>query len=60
MTASRGFLGFTNYYSTYVEKYAEHAAPLMELLKVGKSEGKKGSRVAVHFGPKEKAAFKAL
>ena len=26
---------------------------------MGKSEGKKSDRVAVHFGPKEQAAFKA-
>ena len=57
VTALRGFLGFTNYYSTYVEKYAELAAPLMDKLKVNKQEGKKGSRTAVHFGPREKAVL---
>ena len=57
VTALRGFLGFTNYYSSYVPNYAALAAPLMEKLKVSKTEGKKGSRAAVHFGPEEKAAL---
>ena len=35
VTALRGFLGFTNYYSSYVEGYAEFAAHLMEKLNVG-------------------------
>ena len=60
VTALRGFLGFTNYYSTYVEKYAELAAPLMEKVKVNKQEGKKGSRVHVAFGTEQKKAFLAL
>ena len=42
VTALRGFLGFTNYYTTYVEIYAEIAAPLTEKLEVNKQEGKKG------------------
>ena len=57
MTALRGFLGFTNYYATYVQDYAKYAAPLMELLKVDRSEGKKGSKKAVRFVPQEKQAF---
>ena len=60
VTALRGYLGFTNYYSSYVPNYAALAAPLMEKLKVSKTEGKKGSRAAVHFGPEEKKAFTAL
>ena len=60
VTALRGFLGFTNYYSSYVERYAELAAPLMDKLKVDKLAGKRGSKVAVTFGPKEKEAFIAL
>ena len=60
VTALRGFLGFTNYYSTYVKGYAELAAPLMEKMKVNKQEGKKGSRVQVQFGPEQKRAFQSL
>jgi hypothetical protein len=44
ITALRGFLGFTNYYSSYVKEYARYAAPLMELLKVGRGEGKNGTK----------------
>ena len=60
VTALRGFLGFTNYYSTYVPGYAELAAVLMEKLKVNKQDGKKGSRVRVNFGADEHAAFQAI
>jgi hypothetical protein len=60
VTALRGFLGFTNYYSIYVPGYAELAAVLMEKLKVNKQDGKKGSRVRVNFGPEETQAFHAI
>ena len=43
VTALRGFLGFTNYYSAYIQNYAELAADLMEKLKVGKVAGKKAA-----------------
>ena len=60
VTALRGFLGFTNYYSTYVPGYAELAAVLMEKLKVNKKDGKKGSTVRVNLGPEEKEALQAI
>ena len=60
VTALRGFLGFTNYYSSYVPGYAELAASLMDLLKVGKKDGKKGSKVPVLFGEEERKAFQAI
>ena len=60
VTALRGFLGFTNYYSAYIPNYAELAADLMEKLKVGRVEGKKGSRAKVNLGPKEIASFEAI
>ncbi len=37
----RAFLGFTNYYSSYVEGYDKVVAPLQEKLKVPRPEGKK-------------------
>ena len=37
LTALRGFLGFTNYYSSYVEGYGALVADLQDLLKVSKS-----------------------
>jgi hypothetical protein len=57
VTALRGFLGFTNYYSSYVPGYAELAADLMEKLKVNRGDGKKGSHVPKRFGEKERRAF---
>ena len=60
ITALRGFLGFTNYYSAYVPNYAELAADLMEKLKVGKKEDKKSSRTPVNVVDKERQAFQKL
>jgi hypothetical protein len=60
ITQLRGFLGLTNYYSGYIKGYAGLAAPLMDLLKVNKAEGKKGSRTPVKWGAKQEAAFMAL
>jgi len=56
----RGFLGLTNYYSVYVKGYAWLAAPLMDLLKVDRVDGKKGSKKPLKWGAKEEAAFEAL
>ena len=56
----RGFLGLTNYYSGYVKDYANLAAPLMDTLKVGREDGKKGSKKPLKWGAKEEAAFEAL
>ncbi len=39
VTALRGFLGFANYYSMYIENFSGLAAPLTELLKVDKESG---------------------
>ena len=60
VTALRGFLGLTNYFSEYVPKYADLAAPLMEKLKLPRKEGKKGSKQAVRWKEGDKAAFEAL
>ena len=43
ITGLRAFLGFANYYSAYVRDYAGIVSPMMELLKVGRLERKKGS-----------------
>ena len=56
----RGFLGLTNYYSGYVRGYANLAAPLMDMLKVDRVDGKKGSKKPLKWGPKEEASFIAL
>jgi hypothetical protein len=60
VTALRGFLGFTNYYSSYVKGYADLAADLMAKLRVDRNEGKKGSTVPIFFNQKEKDSFKQI
>jgi hypothetical protein len=46
----RGFLGLTNYYSGYVKGYADLACPLMDTLKVGREDGKKGLQKTCEMG----------
>ena len=53
-------MGLTNYYSCYVKGYAALAAPLMELLKVGRTDGKKGSKKPVAWTPESEQAFRNL
>ena len=49
ITELRAFLGFTNYYSTYVHMYGDIVAALQETLKVPRELGKKGSKHKVKF-----------
>ena len=44
ITALRAFLGFTNYYNTYIHMYAQVASRLQDKLKVPRDVGKKGSK----------------
>jgi hypothetical protein len=44
VTQLRGFLGLTNYYSSYVPHYAEFAGPLTSKLQLNRVDEKKGSR----------------
>jgi hypothetical protein len=60
VTALRGFLGLTNYYSSYVHNYAGLAAPLMDKLQVGRLDGKKGSLKPVAWDDRSRAAFESL
>ena len=46
------FLGFTNYYSVYIHKYAETVAPFQEKLKVPGAKGKKSPRRGFHGHPR--------
>ena len=59
ITALRGFLGFANYYASNAKEYAEIVAPLQDLLKVGKSEGKEGSKLKVVWCDEAEGSFKA-
>ena len=60
VTKMRAFLGFANYYSSYVRNFADMAAPLMDKLKVGKVLGKKGSRHPIHLSESDLEAFNKL
>ena len=54
------FLGFTNYYSGFVEGYANIVSPLMDCLQVNKKEGKKGSQKRVPWGTEKQTAFDSI
>ena len=60
VTDLRGFLGLTNYFSEYVEHYAETAAPLMGKLKLNRVDGKKGSKLRLIWTDQEVQAFEEL
>ena len=47
--ALRGFLGCCNFYHTFVEDYVKYAAPLTDVLKVGKEAGRAGQKVRVQW-----------
>ena len=53
-------MGFTNYYSSYVEGYAHQVRLLQDLLKVGRKEGKPGSQKPFEFGEAERQAFEGV
>ena len=60
VTQLRGFLGLTNYYSSYVPNYAEYAGPLMAKLQLNRQDGKKGSTRPIVWKESEKVAFERL
>ena len=57
ITSLRGFCGFANYYSRYVENFAEIVAPMQEKLKVDKGRGKKGSTVKIKWDVESMKSF---
>ena len=60
ITALRAFLGFTNYYNSYIHMYAQVAARLQDKLKVPRELGKKGSKQRVEFDAEDLEAFEEL
>ena len=60
VTALRAFLGFTNYYHSYVPQYAEYASLLSDKLKLSREDGKKGSQKKLEYTPEEVQSFSAL
>ena len=53
----RAFLGFTNYYSSYVKGYAEVVARLQDKLRVSRADGKKGSKLRISWDKDDQYAF---
>ena len=60
VTALHTLLGFGSYYSTFIQRFAMMAASLLDKLKVGRTEGKKGSQVKLVWNEAEKADFEAI
>ena len=60
ISSLRGFLGCCNFYHTFVKDYARYAAPLTELLKVGREAGRAGSKVQVQWTDECDEAFVQL
>ena len=60
VTQLRGFLGLANYYSSYVNHYAEFAGPLMSKLQLNRQDGKKGSQKPLVWKESEKEVFYKL
>ena len=60
VNALRAFLGFSNYYSSYIKDYANIVARLMEKLKVPRDVGKKGSKAVIEFDEADLEAFVAI
>ena len=60
VTQLRGFLGLTNYYSSYVPQYAEYAGPLMAKLQLNREDGKKGSTKPIVWKESDKESFRRL
>ena len=57
ISALRAFLGFTNYYSSYIPNYATYVHKLQDKLKVGRQEGKKGSKKAISWDEEDEKLF---
>ena len=57
VTELRAFLGFTNYYHTYIEGYSAIVARLQDKLKLPREEGKKGSKKKISWDDEDQKAF---
>ena len=53
----RAFLGYTNYYSSYIPNYATYVHKLQDKLKVGRQEGKKGIKKAISWDEEDEKLF---
>ena len=57
VTELRAFLGFTNYYHTYIQGYADIVQGLQDKLKLSREDGKKGSKKRISWTPQDQWAF---
>ena len=53
----RAFLGFTNYYSVYIQNYASVVARFQDKLKVPREIGRKGSKAPISWDEEDDKAF---
>ena len=60
VTALRAFLGFTNYYSTYIRNYAKVVGRLMDKLELPREIGKKGSKAKIEWEEDDTKAFEEI
>ena len=56
----RAFLGFTNYYSSYIQGYAEVVTCLQDKLRVSKADGKKESKLKISWDARDQQAFEEI
>ena len=56
----RAFLGFTNYYNSYIKDYSRIVARLQDKLKVPRAEGKKGSKKRISWDKEDERAFQEI
>ena len=59
VTTLRSFLGFCNFYLAFLQGFSEMASTLLKL-KVGRVDGKKGSKFQLTWSEDEKLAFETL
>ena len=57
ITELRAFLGFTNYYNSYIKGYAEVVSRLQDKLKVPREIGKKGSKAKIDWSTEDEQCF---
>ena len=60
ITELRAFLGFTNYYSSYVQGYSDVVARLQDKLKVPREVGKKGSKARIDWSDSDEECFQEI
>ena len=54
------FSGFCNFYSGFLQGFSKMASAVLEKLKVGRVDGKKGSKFPLTWSEDDKLAFETL